>query len=250
MSKLDEYRQQLSSLSDWTPFLLRHSGLPGPRGNLELAAAFAELADAVKVRPYLSIPIEDAPENSAKVFLVFCAITALGKMVARGDSEHIATLRTFACDPRWRVREAVAIALQYIGDSDMKALLAIADHWRGGNWYEKRAVAAALAEPRLLKQSASTREVLKIFNNITKDIAGARRPSDESFKVLRQSMGYCWSVAVAALPERGKPLMEKWLGSANADVRWIMKQNLNKNRLIKMDEAWVKRCMKNLERAQ
>lgn len=250
MPKLDEYRRQLSSLADWTPFLLQHSGLPGPRGNLELAAAFADLADENRVRPYLAVPIADAPENSAKVFVIFCAITALGKMVARGESKHIATLRAFAGDPRWRVREAVAIALQYVGDADMKTLLAIADDWRIGSWYEKRAVAAALAEPRLLKKAANTKAVLKIFNSITMDVASAHSPGDESFKVLRQGMGYCWSVAVAALPERGKPLMEKWLGSRNADVRWIMKENLKKNRLIRMDAAWVKRCLKALEEAR
>ena len=69
---------------------------------------------------------------------------------------------------------------------------------------------------------------------------------DESFKVLRQAMGYCWSVAVAALPEVGKPMMENWLISQEPDIRWMLKENLKKNRLVKLDEAWVKRCMKKL----
>jgi hypothetical protein len=72
---------------------------------------------------------------------------------------------------------------------------------------------------------------------------------DESFKVLRQGMAYCWSVAVAALPEAGKPLMEKWLSSPDNDIRWIMKENLKKNRLIKMDANWVKICSMKLESA-
>jgi hypothetical protein len=33
--------------------------------------------------------------------------------------------------------------------------------------------------------------------------------------------------------------MEKWIGSDDKDVRWIMKQNLKKKRLIRMDEDWV-----------
>ena len=69
---------------------------------------------------------------------------------------------------------------------------------------------------------------------------------DEAFKVLRQGMGYCWSVAVVALPEDGKPLMEHWVNSEDKDIRWMMKENLKKNRLVKLDEAWVKRCMKKL----
>ena len=46
-------------------------------------------------------------------------------------------------------------------------------------------------------------------------------------------------MAVAALPDVGKPLMEKWLGSDDPDIRWIMRENLKKNRLAKMDAAWV-----------
>jgi hypothetical protein len=30
------------------------------------------------------------------------------------------------------------------------------------------------------------------------------------------------------------------------DIRWMMKENLKKNRLIKMDPAWVEECMKKL----
>jgi hypothetical protein len=74
--------------------------------------------------------------------------------------------------------------------------------------------------------------------------------TDEAFKVLRQGMGYCWSVAVAALPEEGKPLMEKWLTSRNGNVRWIMKENLRKNRLVRMDAKWVKACNTKLNVSQ
>ncbi len=42
MSKLNDYLQKLRELDDWTPYLLKNSGLPGPRGNLELAQAVAE----------------------------------------------------------------------------------------------------------------------------------------------------------------------------------------------------------------
>ena len=69
---------------------------------------------------------------------------------------------------------------------------------------------------------------------------------DESFKILRQGMGYCWSIAVAALPDAGKPLMEKWLSSKDKDIRWVMKENLKKNRLIKMDVDWINNCLNKL----
>jgi hypothetical protein len=59
-------------------------------------------------------------------------------------------------------------------------------------------------------------------------------------------MGYCWSVAIAALPEDGKPMLEKWLDVDDKDLRWMMKENLKKNRLIKMDADWVKACATKL----
>jgi hypothetical protein len=66
------------------------------------------------------------------------------------------------------------------------------------------------------------------------------RKSDD-FKVLRKGLGYCWSVAVAALPEAGKPLLEKWLTSEDKDVLWIMRENLKKDRLSRVDAAWVEK---------
>jgi hypothetical protein len=246
MSKLNDYLQKLRELDDWTPYLLKNSGLPGPRGNLELAEAAAELASASQVEAFLATPVEKAPENSARVFLVFCGVTALGKMAARGQQELFARLRPYASDGRWRVREAVAIALQYVGDADMSMLLKEMETWSAGNWLEKRAVAAALAEPRLLKDPTAAAEALRIFDRITADIASATKAPSESFRVLRQSMGYCWSVGVAALPEQGKALMAKWLIAPNPDVRWIMNENLKKNRLVKMDEKWVKACQAKL----
>jgi hypothetical protein len=248
MTRLDDYRRKLKELDDWMPFLMKNSGLPGPRGNLELAQAAAELASAAQVETFLSIPAERALENSAQVFVVVCGVTALGKMAARGEHDVLRRLRGFASDVRWRVREAVAIALQYVGDADMQRLLKEMDAWSGGNWYEKRAAGAALAEPRLLKDPASARAALRLFDKITQDIESPEGPRDESFKVLRQSMGYCWSVAVAALPNEGKALMEKWLASKNPDVQWIMKENMKKSRLSRMDARWVDGWRHRLEK--
>ena len=44
-------------------------------------------------------------------------------------------------------------------------------------------------------------------------------------------------------------MMEKWLSSGNKDIRWIMKENLKKNRLLKMDAKWVKTCNRKLHSA-
>jgi hypothetical protein len=221
MSKIDAYRQALRELDDWIPFLRKESGLPGPRGNLELAHAVAEEGGKQRFKQFLSFQAE---ENTPEVFLVFCGLVGLGKLAAQ-EPKLFDQLRRYASDPRWRIREAVAAGLQLTGDQDMDLLVKEMQKWSKGNWYEKRAAAAALAEPRLLKQPDHVKQVLQILDTITASIGNADHTKDEAFKVLRQGMGYCWSVVVAALPESGKPMIEKWLNSQDKDIRWMMKEN-------------------------
>ncbi len=242
MTKLDDYRHTLKGLDDWVPFLLSESGLPGPRGNLELAHAVAQEGNKDQFDHFLTYHAE---ENTAEVFVVFCGVMGLGKLAAT-QPELFNRLREYASDPRWRIREAVATGLQVTGDQDMDLLVREMKKWIQGNWYEKRAAAAALAEPRLLKQPKHARQVLQILDRITASMEKEVKSRDESFKVLRQGMAYCWSVAGAAHPEDGKPMMERWLDSDDKDIRWMMKENLKKNRLVKVDAAWVKKCMKKL----
>lgn len=243
MSKLNGYRETLKELNDWIPFLLENSGLPGPRGNLELAYAVAEEGSKEQFEQFLSFQGE---ENTPELFLVFCGIVGFGKLAAH-DTKLFDRLRGYASDSRWRIREAVATGLQLAGDQDMDLLLREMQKWSKGNWYEQRAAAATLAEPLLLKQQKHAKQVLQILTEITAAMERTDEAKDESFKVLRQGMGYCWSVAVVALPEAGKPMMEKWLSSPNNDIHWMMKENLKKNRLVKMDADWVKACNLKLE---
>jgi hypothetical protein len=244
MAKINDYRQTLRELNDWIPFLQKESGLPGPRGNLELAHAVAQEGSKKQFEQFLAF---EAEENTPEVFLVFCGVIGLGKL-AVSEPRLFDRLRLYASDPRWRVREAVATGLQLAGDQDMDLLLKEMKKWSKGNRYEQRAAAAALAEPRLLKQPKHVPQVLQVLNQITASMENTDT-RDDSFKVLRQGMGYCWSVVVAALPEAGKPMFEKWLNSQDKDIRWVMKENLKKNRLVRMDRDWVKACNRKLEKA-
>jgi len=53
MGKFDHYRIALRRLADWDPYLLEHSGLPGPRGNIELGRAAAEEASPERIWAWL-----------------------------------------------------------------------------------------------------------------------------------------------------------------------------------------------------
>ena len=64
MTKTEEYRQKLNSLQDWDEYLLQESGLPGPRGNLELAQVVADMGQPELFERYLTYDAARAPTNS------------------------------------------------------------------------------------------------------------------------------------------------------------------------------------------
>lgn len=249
MAKCDAHRQALRGLADWDGYLLKESGLPGPRANLELVQAAADLGTPEQFRRWLALGPAATPPKTALEFLPVCGAVGLGRLLAEGELNVLPELRQHANDPRWRVREGVAMALQRWGDADMGALVKAMKAWVAGTWLEQRALAAGLCEPRLLADSRHARAVLKLLDAVTRAVAkasAADRQSDD-FKVLRQALAYCWSVAVAAEPGEGQAAMERWLASPDKDVRWIMRENLKKNRLTRMDEAWVRRWQAKLK---
>jgi hypothetical protein len=97
---------------------------------------------------------------------------------------------------------------------------------------------AALCEPRLLVQP-SRKPYPGAVDRVTASLLDQADRRSPGFQVLKKGLGYGWSVAVAALPEAGKPLFEKWLASSDRDVAWIMQENLKKKRLERMDADWV-----------
>jgi hypothetical protein len=127
----------------------------------------------------------------------------------------------------------VATGLQLWGDADWAGLLREMTEWAGSGYYEQRAAAAALCEPRLLSSPDRAASVLDILDRITEGVAYAP-PLDRNsppFRTLRQALGYCWSVAVAAHPDAGVSLMQRWLAHPDFDVQWIMRENLKKKRI-------------------
>jgi len=241
IGKSDIYRENLAALQNWDEYLLQESCLPGPRGNIELGQVVADMGDESLFLRYLAYTEEQAPVNSPEEFLAFCGVLGLGKLLANGRLDVLPRLRLAASDPRWRTREAVAMALQRFGDVHLSDLIDAMEQWCSGNFLEQRAAAAAVCEPRFLKDAPSAIRVLDILDRITESMlhATADRKSPE-FLALRKGMGYCWSVAVAALPAEGKKRMECWFRTANSDILWVMRENLKKKRIEKVAAEWVK----------
>lgn len=241
MSKIEFYKEALGKVKDIDAYLLEESGLPGPRGNIELAQAVADIGDEKLFRRLLLNTPDVAPANTPQEFLAFCGTVGMGKLLANGNTEAFEVLHKLASDPRWRTREGVAMALHRLGMKDMGRLLVEMGEWSKGSPLEQRAAAAALCEPALLKNKAHVVQVLHILDDITSSLGLITDRKSDGFIALKKGLAYCWSVAAAASPEEGKKAMEKWFSSKDKDITWIMKENLKKNRLERKDPAWVKK---------
>jgi len=228
--RAEVYRAELRRLKDWEPYLKKHSGLPGPRANLELVRAVGEEADADRLWRLSA---------SSDEFLALCGTAGLGKVALMEPDTVMTWLRELASDGRWRVREGVAIALQRIGREDMQHLLAEMHAWSREGPYVQRAAAAGLCEPDLLEQGEHAVQTLEILDTITTSLVATNDRKHDGFRVLRQALGYCWSVAAAAAPDNARPYFEKWLLSKDKDVAWVMKTNLAKARMALMRKELV-----------
>ena len=154
MGRREVYRGELRALggSDWSGFLRAHSGLPGPRANLELLQAVADEGDARRF---------DGLITTDEEYLVACGVVGLGRLLGGGANGEITSrLRSHAADPRWRVREAVAMAVQRLGD----------------------------AQPQ-----AAARAIM-ICDRVTQCLADlpAEQRKQSGVRTLRQALGYCW----------------------------------------------------------
>ncbi len=227
VGRAEEHRAALQALGTdaWPAYLDAHSGLPGPRGNIELALVLADLAPAA---------LADELIASGDEYRTFCGVVALGRRAH--DPAVLARLHAHAADERWRVREAVAMALQRLGDDDLPALQDTVLAWADDpDPLVQRAAAAAVCEPRLLRTPAAAAVAVEVCRRATAALAArpadARRHTD--VRTLRQGLGYCWSVAVAADPEPGLVAFEA-LDDSDPDEAWVVRENLRKKRLARL----------------
>jgi len=231
----------LKNNSNWLDYLKYNSGLPGPRSNLELLQIVSELGDEHFFLECLDYDETVAPTNTPGEFVAACGVTGLGTLISNGMIQYYELLRKCASDSRWRVREGVAFALQIIGEQDFDSLIDRLRDWVEGNPFEKRAVVAGLCEPVLIKEKKNALTVLEFLDDIFDSIEMIPERKDEPFRVLKKGLGYGLSVAMVAYPQQGEALFEKLLLKKDNDIRWILKENLKKKRLERMDQEWTGR---------
>ncbi|WP_232514584.1 HEAT repeat domain-containing protein [Cellulomonas sp. PSBB021] len=225
------WRRQLTDLTDdeVVALLGTHSGLPGPRANLTLLAAFGDVAREPLVRRLAGDDDE---------YLAACGTAALGRLLADASGprldELVDVLTARADDERWRVREGAAMAVQRLGAADPAATVALVRRWLAGpRPLVVRASVAGTCEPALLavpELRALALEACARGTDVLRAVpAGERRTPD--VRTLRQALGYCWSVAVAADPEPGLAAFAALERDDDADVAWVVRENRGKRRL-------------------
>src|SRR3954468_3963672 len=178
-------------------YLTARSGLPGPRANLELAHTYAEVAEPEEARAFLAGDDE---------FLALCGALALAASAT--EPGLAADVRAAARDGRWRVREGVALGLQRLAPADSGAFLRLLERWAADpDPFVQRARIAAVCEPPLLKDpvlAAAALACCEAATALLRALPAAERCRND-VRLLRQALGYCWSVAVAADPGAGLP---------------------------------------------
>ncbi len=256
---LGEYFDQFLCNDDAVPlreYLIQKSHLPGPRGNLELAEAFAQRAENhAEDNPdcmwnlcltFAQLSAAEAPTNDPQEFIAFCGtrgLAAVGAVWASYFEEALSRLFDLSHDPRWRVREAVAMAIQRLIEvRPERTLGTLADWIQDEDWLAMRAIAAGVAEPRLLKEASIVEQALRLHQVIVACMETSRERRSEEFKTLRKGLGYTFSVITSALPEEGFQVLRKLAASGDKDLLWIAENNLKKNRLVNHFPDEVARC--------
>ena len=232
-------------------YLRDQSRLPGTRANLELVNSLSNLLAAIvpeqpeQVWVLLQYLVQDEKmvvKNTPDEFVILCGVVAFGACASvqtEWHAEVFEKMKLFACSNSWRVREGAAMALQrllpVIPHETIKFLKELATR---GNCFQQRASVAAIAEPPLLNDQAMIDAALAIQRYVLGRVhkLSATDRKREDVRVLRQSLGYTLSVVTAAGPEKGFALMRDCAKWDDADINWILRENLKKKRLAKYVE--------------
>jgi hypothetical protein len=233
VGKREIERAALLAAPDVRAHLIAGSNLPGPRANLELLDAAGDVLPRDEALALAALRPGEAAAGTALEFLPCCGLVAVGRLVAEGELGLAAVLRAAADDPRWRVRESVAIALQRWGDADVAAMAATAREWVVEGPLAARAAVAGVCEPRLLVTEPAVEAATGILDAATRVLVALPRPRGEPGRVLGAALGYGWSVAIAASPAIVLPPFERWAASNDPDVVKLVRSNLAKGRFAK-----------------
>jgi len=214
--------------------LCHHGGLPAPRPNLDLAAAFgAEIAaqPGDVTRLLVRLGAEDAAPDTAQAFLPVAAAHAWAACLRQGRGtretrQAWAALEELAADERAPVRlgtlEALAVLASKQGLADR--LLSEATDWLGGDDLARRLgasalVVEALGDGRFLSALGDPDAVFAYLSLVVELVATAPRAAERLDARRRLLASFPKTLAAVAGNWRGGEKGRQWLADVCADAR-------------------------------
>ncbi|WP_185957240.1 hypothetical protein [Gracilimonas mengyeensis] len=183
--------------------------------------------------------------NSPEEVVGMCGVLGYAEINKANPIAALDYLRPYASHKSWRIREAVAMAIQVLAKENIRMILRHIRSWVNDNGYEQRAVIAGFCEPVVLVDESHNQTILKIIREITENLDHNDRLNEPEI-ALRKALAYGWSVFIVASPTAGKKQFEALFDLTGKHIKWIIKQNLKKNRLLKLDPEWVEKCQSTL----
>jgi hypothetical protein len=235
------------------------SGLPGTRANMGLANAFAsdlaargKKADALAFKMATLAP-DVAPGASEREFLPVCGVLAVGARAAADKSirqQALAVLHDAAEDPRFRVRDAVPLALARIGEKMGDDLTYDLETWMNG-YFQAAAVLLALEHREFLSTLKVQYGVINRLHDAFALACNAPRSAARypGFKALMEALGHAPAAISMVFGIYVVDRLVMWSEVQIPEMREIIRQNMRDKRLQRMgDELDVlRRSMKEHE---
>jgi hypothetical protein len=183
----------------------------------------------------VAIPPDTAPGATALEFLPLCGVLGLGARAAddpKIETRVLATLHDAAEDPRFRVRDAVPLALARIGERAGDALVSELASWMDG-YHHAAAVILALADQRWLSVLGDGTEAIARLDEAY--LLAKNAPSSAlrwpGFKALVEALGKAPGILAARF---GVPVFDRlvaWSDTSMPELRGAIEQNLKSNKL-------------------
>jgi hypothetical protein len=235
--------------------LARLGGLPGPRENAGVVAAFAAecaargaKADALVAKMAL-LDVDAAPGASKYEILPVCGVAALG---ARGASEPTALravtiLHDCAEDLRYRVRDHVAAALARIGEARGEQLVHDVAGWMDG-FFHAAAVLEALANPKWLVKIGSPDAVIERLDEAFVLVRDAPRASARypGFKALLDALVKAPPEAAARFGVPVFDMLARWSTTKDPVLRDLVERAVSSPKLVGRHASEVARVRSGL----
>jgi hypothetical protein len=227
-----------------TEFLVANSGLPGPRGNLMLAAEFSRLIarDWAAKRGLLKGLIVSW-SSSGDEYLMFVAHSAIGHVLSCNPEEMdwaVPILYEANFSPLWRAREGVTFALEALLEDRADLALSLIDKWcKPRDPIVVRNSIVALAHPTQLRRNHAQLDALKRYNDVGMEMVAKAIDPGDGVKILAKSLGFTISVAAEA-DEGYLDEFEIWIDRNVKVWRAILRENLTKARIAKKYPARIK----------